>query len=89
MRWCERRRAIVDAENELLKNLARFGGPDLVPDEDAGGLIRVRRDEWILFAQVPHLESRDPRYPSVSIGEPIGCACRQGLRVAVVFHSTE
>ena len=86
VRWCHKRRAIVHAEKDLLKNLARFGGPELPENEDAGDPIKALDGDWILFAEVPHLQSHNAKYPSVSIGEPIGCARKQGLQTAVVFH---
>jgi glycosyltransferase involved in cell wall biosynthesis len=86
VRWCHKQRALVHAESDLLKNLARFSGPELPESEDAGDPIKTREDEWILFAEVPHLQSHDCKYPSVSIGEPISCARRLGLRTAVVLH---
>lgn len=92
VRWCERQNAIVHAEQDFLDLLMWKGGPVFTLNRDVGRAIHepaARKDagsDWLLIPEVPHLQSHDPRYPSVAILEPLGYARRSGLRSAVVFH---
>ncbi len=84
--WSQKLGGIVRAEQKLLDNLARHGGPKLQESSLARQPIAPESGDWLLFAEVPHLHSYDPEYPSISINEPIGCARRFGLKVAAVIH---
>ena len=77
---------IVHAEQKLLDNFARHGGPKLQQSSQARQPIASERGEWLLFAEAPHLHSHDHEYPSISIDEPIGYARRFGLKVAALIH---
>jgi glycosyltransferase involved in cell wall biosynthesis len=84
--WSRRLGAIVHAEQKLLDNFARHGGPKLQQSSQARQPIASEPGEWLLFAEAPHLHSYDPEYPSISIDEPIGYARRFGLKVAALIH---
>ena len=84
--WSRRLGAIVHAEQKLLDNFARHGGPKLQQSSNAREPIAPEPGEWLLFAEAPHLHSYDPEYPSISIDGPIGYARRFGLRVAALIH---
>jgi glycosyltransferase involved in cell wall biosynthesis len=86
VRWCHHQRAIVHAEQHLLDNLARHGGPALRESALASQPIASSAGDWLLIAEVPHLHSYDARCPSVSIMAPLGYARRHGMKSAVVFH---
>ena len=76
----------MHAEQKLLDNFARHGGPKLQQSSQAREPIAPEPGEWLLFAEAPHLHSYDPEYPSISIDEPIGYARRFGLKVAALIH---
>jgi glycosyltransferase involved in cell wall biosynthesis len=84
--WSRRLGAIVHAEQKLLDNFARYGGPKLQESSQARRPIAPEPGEWLLFAEAPHLHSYDPEYPSLLIDEPIGQARRLGLKVAALIH---
>jgi glycosyltransferase involved in cell wall biosynthesis len=84
--WSLRLETLVHAEQKLLDNLARHDGPALRESGHAREPVAAGAGDWLLIAEVPHLHSYDPDYPSVSIDEPIGWARRQGLKVAAVLH---
>jgi glycosyltransferase involved in cell wall biosynthesis len=84
--WSRRLGAIVHAEQKLLDNFARHGGPKLEQASQAREPIAAEPGEWLLFAEAPHLHSYDPEYPSISIDGPIGYARRFGLKVAALIH---
>ena len=84
--WSRRLGSIVHAEQKLLDNFARHGGPKLQQSSQARQPIAPEPGEWLLFAEAPHLHSHDPDYPSISIDEPIGWARRFGVKVAALIH---
>jgi glycosyltransferase involved in cell wall biosynthesis len=84
--WSRRLGAIVHAEQKLLDNFARHGGPKLQQSSQARQPIAPEPGEWLLFAEAPHLHSYDREYSSISIDEPIGYARRFGLKVAALIH---
>jgi hypothetical protein len=84
--WSQKLGAIVHAEQKLLDNFARHGGPKVQESSQACRPIGPESGDWLLFAEAPHLHSYDLGYPSISIDEPIGYARRLGLKVAAVNH---
>ena len=84
--WSVKARAIVHAEQKLLDNLSRNGGPELQESHLAGRPIEHNPEDWLLIPEVPHLQSHFADYPPILIDEPIGCAARSQLKVAVIVH---
>ena len=69
-----------------LKNFAHRGGPKLQESAAAGEPVLMEPTDWLLFAEVPHLHSYDPEYPSISIIDPIGYTRRFGAQTAAILH---
>ena len=88
VRWSEEARSIVHVEPEFVDVISRFGGPEFPPSGLAGSPIPQAQSDadWLLIPEVPHLNSHDPRYPSVQVGPVIACGKSLGLKVAAVFH---
>jgi glycosyltransferase involved in cell wall biosynthesis len=84
--WSERLRAIVHAEQRLLDNFSRNGGPELQESTLSLQPVAPEGGDWLFIAEVPHLQSGYLDYPSILIDEPIGYARRRSLRVAVILH---
>jgi glycosyltransferase involved in cell wall biosynthesis len=84
--WSVERRAIVHAEQKLLHNFSRYGGPELDESGQSHEPIAPEAGDWLLVAEAPHLHSYDRDYPPILIDEPIGYARRFGIKVAVVLH---
>ena len=84
--WSIDKQAVVHAPEKHLENFARHGGPELQMSTAPGDPVKLERGDWMLFAEVPHLHSYDPEYPSISIIDPIGYARPFGVRTAVILH---
>jgi glycosyltransferase involved in cell wall biosynthesis len=81
--WSVPKHGIVHAPQGHLDNLARDGGP-LLASKGTGAIASA--EGWLLVSEVPHLQSHDPDFPSVAIGDLIGSARRCGLQVAAILH---
>jgi glycosyltransferase involved in cell wall biosynthesis len=84
--WSEKLQAVVHAEQKLLDNLSRHGGPELEESSLALQAIAPDEGDWLLVAEVPHLQSYYPDYRPVLIDGLIGYARHTGLKVAVVLY---
>jgi glycosyltransferase involved in cell wall biosynthesis len=78
--------AIVHAEQRLLDNLSRHGGPALSASGKARQPVEPSPGDWLLIAEVPHLQSHFADYASVHLDEIVGYAVQAGLKAAIVFH---
>ena len=86
MSWSKNLQAIVHTEQKLLDNFSRSGGPELEESSLVSEPITPEDGDWLLVAEVPHLQSFYRAYQPVLIGGPIGFARRVGIKVAVVLH---
>uniref|UniRef100_UPI003F9BD512 glycosyltransferase n=1 Tax=Roseiarcus sp. TaxID=1969460 RepID=UPI003F9BD512 len=84
--WSRKRGTLVHAEQKLLDNLARHGGPELQATRPPHTPVEPQAESWLLIPEVPHLASHDPDYPSLLIDEPIGWARDHGAPIAVIVH---
>ncbi len=84
--WSRKRGTLVHAEQKLLDNLARHGGPELQATRPPHTPVEPQAESWLLIPEVPHLASHDPDYPSLLIDEPIGWARDRGAPIAVIVH---
>ena len=84
--WSRQRQALVYADQKLLDNLGRHGGPEMHKSALNEPTITAESGDWLFFAEVPHLRSHDLDSPSVSIISPMGFARRLGIKIAAVLH---
>lgn len=84
--WSESLRAIVHAEQKLLGNLSRNGGPELQESTATLQPISPEEKDWLLIPEVPHLHSHFADYLPVLLGVPIGYARSVGLKVSAIVH---
>ena len=84
--WSRKLGTLVYAEQKLLANLARHGGPELRTTQPPETAVEPHGESWLLVPEAPHLASHDPDYPSLLIDEPIGWARDNGVPVAVLVH---
>jgi glycosyltransferase involved in cell wall biosynthesis len=92
VRWSREDQAVVHVEQVFLDTLAAHVGPIFNAATRPGQPIRTAEmaddaeDDWLLIAEVPHLQNHDPHCPSVPIIDPLTYARRHWLRSAVVLH---
>ena len=84
--WSVADQAVIHAPQRHLNNFAHRGGPELQESAAAGEPVLMQPTDWLLFAEVPHLHSYDPEYPSIPIIDPIGYTRRFGAKTAAILH---
>ena len=84
--WSAELRAVVHAEQKLLDNFSRHGGPKLEETSQSRQAIAPEAGDWLLIAEAPHLHSYFAEYPPILIDQPIGYVRRFGAKSAVVLH---
>jgi glycosyltransferase involved in cell wall biosynthesis len=92
VRWCAAREAIVRADGEWLRGLARFDGPSLPEPSEPGEALHLATADadrlygtWLLIPEVPHLPS-PPDRPSAPLALALDYARYYRLRSALIFY---